>query len=261
MPIFGTVKTTLSLVVAQASDLVVAAAGLFPLYYALALASAGSRNALIDALALSAGLMVMAVMSVAWYRTFLLGARAALLPRLSRRHLRMSLMALLLSLLIYGPAWVAEAFVRPTPVEDLFREVIAVAILVTVLLVSSYLFLRLFLVLAAIALDETFGLRDALRASAGNGWRLLLVSILLTLPWGLLLIGADIAFAASLDEPNWVSLAFGLEGPGIGGLREAVYVALQSLVHVVFGVLSATLGSVAFTKLTAWAPPSSGAGT
>lgn len=258
LPILGTGKAVVRLVAAESRDLVVAITWLLPLYCAAALVSAGSRTPLVDAFALLVSLLVIAIASVAWYRRFLLNEQARLLPRLSRCHLRMCLMALLLSLPTYGPLWIAELFFPTTPTEDLFREVVVLAVVVAVLFLALYLFLRLFMVFPAIALGVTFGLRDAYRASAHNGWRLFLVFLLLAVPSSLLLVAIDLLFEASLDEPNWISLAYGLEGPGIGGLKEVGYVVLQSLIHIVLGVLTTALGAVAFMTLTALAPPSYG---
>ncbi len=258
LPIWGTAKATLRLLAAGFRDLTVATAGLFPLYYAAALVSAGSPSATIDALALLVGLLVMAVVSVAWYRSFLLGEPAALLRRLSPVHLRMGAMTLVLSLLTYGPLWLAEPIFPPEPADNILRELALVAVFAAVIFLTLYLFVRLFMVFPAIALSASFELRDALRASARNGGRLLLISLLLALPAVLLLVAADILFEAPLEESNTLSVAYGLGGPGIDGVREAAYVLLQSLLHFVLAALTAALAAIAFTRLTDLAPPLSG---
>lgn len=254
----GTLKATVLLAVAQAGSLAVAVSAFLPFYYAAALVSAGTWHISLDALALSVGLVLVAIVSVAWYRANLLGERPTASPRLSRRHLDMSLMSLLLSALVYAPLGLSERLLLAIPEDDLRGEVIALVFVVGVVLLAWYLYLRLFLVLPAIALDRAFGLRDAWRVSAGNGWRLLGVSFLIVVPFAAVLLILDVLFDAPLDDSNPVSIAIGLNGPGVGTLEEALYVALQSMVQVVLAAVLAALGSVAFRDLTAQAPPSYG---
>lgn len=258
LPVMGTVKTTVLLAIAQTGSLAVAVSAFLPFYFAAALVSAGTWHLLVDALALSVGLVLIAVVSVAWYRANLLGERPHLFPRLSRRHLNMSLMSLLLSALVYAPLGLAERLFLVIPEDDMRAELVAITIFAGLLLLVWYLYLRLFLVLPAISLDRAFGLKDAWRVSAGNGWRLLGVSFLIMAPLIAVLLTLDVLFDAPLDDPNLVSLAIGLNGPGLGTLEEALYVALQSMTHVVLAAFLTALGSVAFKDLTASAPSSSG---
>lgn len=254
----GTVKATVLLAVTQTGSLAVAVSAFLPLYYAAALFSAGTRHLLFDALALSVGLVLIAVVSVAWYRANLLGERPPLFPRLSRRHLDMSLMSLLLSALVYAPLGLSERLYLAIYEDSLGAELLALAIFAGLLLLVWYFYLRLFLVLPAIALDRAFGLRDAWRVSAGNGWRLFGVSFLIMVPFVAVLLILDDLFDAPLDDPNLVSLAIGLNGPGLDTLEEALYVAVQSMTHISLTAVLAAFGSVAFRDLTAQAPPSYG---
>ncbi len=187
-------------------------------------------KAAINIMALS---LIAATILVAWHRVVLLGAtgrRGSLDVTLGWRELRYLLSWLVLSgafLVLFIIAWflvLAGAFVFMAAVNlalklsitgdivDLGQSeqflVLEYAAILPAFLLASYFATRLSLVLPAMATDKRRSLGRAWSLSAGNGWRLVLASLIVILPAELVSAGIGLAARGVLGTPLYYPLAF-----------------------------------------------------
>tara|TARA_R110000868_G_scaffold116608_5_gene310215 strand:+ start:481 stop:1308 length:828 start_codon:yes stop_codon:yes gene_type:complete len=192
-------------------------------------------NLLLGALVELATFFLWAIVSVAWYRFILVGAKPdrAYQINFGRREARFLFVCLGLvmlavpSLLFGGPP--------EFPPAEYMRGVIASAGAAGSLIgffgimlsfVGIYFLVRLLLLLPAVAIDEPLNVRMVLERTRGNFWRIAALSVLASLP---LLVIVTIVLAAGL--PVFLAMIF------------------SSLVSIFFAIVNVAVLAIAYREL------------
>ncbi len=190
--------------------------------------------------------IVWVVFSVAWHRRFLLPGEvhtvaAALSWR--RRHTRF----LLVTLALYATIMVVVAAGSIAPIllasgaSNNVQSAVSFAVIVIAVIGGMLLFVRLSLLFPAAAINHALTVRDCWERTAGNGWRLLAISVIVGLPLA----------------P--VQVAFGLLMRAIGGgalTASFIHALLQQTVALLGIALAVTTLSIAFRALVEPGPGS-----
>ncbi|GAB4371548.1 MAG: hypothetical protein Kow00114_32490 [Kiloniellaceae bacterium] len=241
--------------------------GLFFAIVGLLLSSAGTLVSLAWQIA---GILPLALLTVAYSRLSLLGRDAGALPRplLGRRTWGCFGYILLMGLIALVPAVVlillafADQVTMPPGAEQLpevvgRRVLIAIPALLLTYLVTFYLVARLSLVFPALAVDRKLGLGSSWRLTrGGNGFRLyaalLVISItcmagvfFLTITLGGL-VGFFLSFLGALPgSAEQVNLL------AILALAVPLYLFVMALNYLVFALMLAVLAA-AYAQLSGW---------
>jgi hypothetical protein len=204
------------------------------------------------------------IFAVAWHRALLLGrkdGRPPLLPAWKSRHW-VFLGYTLLVTLIFAIAAAVPAIVAAVGVNAPSRGagaglsegqsslfailLVLVAVIATLLIMAA--FMRLALVFPARAVDERFGLRNAWRLGRGQGWRLLVIYILIALIAAVLMPLAMIPLGLALYVPAALIWGFSAEATLFVGALLNVFIGYPIMALGV-GVLS-----IAFRTVSGWVP-------
>ncbi len=206
---------------------------------------------------------------VAWYRLTLLGPVAgapSLLQRWTRRHWRFLGYAVAVLLVSYGIA-ITPVLVALAVIQDSTEPNLVLSLLVfPVIVINSYLIVRLSFVFPATAVDERYGLRESWLHTKRQGFRLLGTVVLTIVPmaallWTVFLLSTFYLFAeigggtGQKGIPRARMEAFVEENSVILLIGLLVYTAFN---YLLMALIVSALSS-AFRTCTGWVPAAGGA--
>ncbi len=217
-----------------------------------------------------ASLFPYVIFAVAWHRLILLGPEAAApawVPTWRRRHWRFFGTILVLILLFYlisfAIGMLALAVFAVVGAVGAAAEPMAgmsPLFMIPALVIAAVVFwaiLRLSLVFPALAVEEHYGLGNAWRHTKGQGWRLLAIVVLGSIPI-LIANGVLTVLVAGLA----LLAASASQGGGAGSTLLLILSTYS--VNVLLGYLTAAFGvtflSLCFRRLTGWVPDSPSGG-
>ncbi|MGV8996888.1 MAG: hypothetical protein ACOH12_08085 [Parvibaculaceae bacterium] len=194
-------------------------------------------NLFLSFLLSATSMFLWAIISVAWYRFILLnekpsGSFQINFGRREGRYLFLSVALMLLALpsLIFAPdlPW-------SVAMAEYLKTAGSAASLVSffglmLALVGLYFLIRLFLLLPAVSIDEPLNVRLILERTRGNFWRIVLLSVLSSLPV-LIIYALIIAMSNALNLPE--TFAF----------------ILQSVVSIFFAIVNIAVLAIAYREL------------
>lgn len=246
LPVGDTVKAAFRSVLGRLADLIRAA--FVPLLISFVLY--GLQLAVRDSPALSvlAELLLLlpyTLFAVAWHRLVLLGpaeAPAPMAPVWQKRHWRFLGYTLIVTAISYGFSLLYGPLIAPLLSEGSAIRVGEALLLMFMLLLATYLVLRLSFVFPAVAVDERYGFADSWRHTKDQGLPLLAAMFLTLIPamLGMLMILqfllVFVAADSSAAEP--------------GALARAIDLVLRYVIIA----LSLSVLSIAFKVCTGWIP-------
>ena len=246
---------------------ILARAAAFPFclsFFLVGLAVLGRAQPVMAGLVAILGLAPYTIFGVTWHRVTLLGPQAGRPPLVTpweRRHWRFLGYLVAVTLISYGVAVtimsLALTFAPQGPEDQL---VFALAMLAVIVIIMTYLMVRLCFVFPAVSVDEEYRLGHSWRHTKGQGLRLLAALLLTALPFVLLIWVASYALDALLfpAEPEATS---GAQIPGPPATVSAPAFALSQLIIVAlnYALMALTLSaiSIAFRSCTGWVPAGS----
>lgn len=204
----------------------------------------------IELLELGISLIPYTIFAVAWHRATLLGSEAgypAIRTPVERRHVVFFAFALVADLIYFLPL---------TAVAPLSEEAGALGRMILWFLaygLLSYVVLRLSFVFPAASVDERYRFQHSWQHTRGQGLRLFMVVVGVSLPVTLIVVAltAIILFSAHIVDP-----AFGSRDiTELDTFLFVIYSLLLPLFNFVPVALIVSAVSIAFRTCTGWAPP------
>jgi hypothetical protein len=184
-------------------------------------------------------LTVLAQQLHVWLRATLFGRKEALAPTMPSTFFKFLLrFATLQITIVVVPLTLVAGLFAPEPAAtsagDIGALIVWMAALVTASLIIVYFWLRLGLVLPAIAANHPLGFGQAWKLSAGNGLRMVAVTVVVALCCFVALLPCVAAI---------VSLAPPFEGPGSNPWMAALipYFVVSLLIHLGGAILTSAL--------------------
>ncbi len=273
LPIGATFAEAYSLVFARLGPLVKAAAIPYLISTVLAVLSFRAQsNWALTMLVAIMGFVPYTIFGVSWHRLTLLGPSAgapSMTPAWKRRHWRLLGYALAVTLIGYGFVLVIvlSGVLLAMPLGASAELFLALAIVFGGLVVFFYMLMRLSFVFPAVAVDETYRLAHAWTHTRGQGFRLIGLMILTTVPmivayW---VLGGILGFVFLGD----LTMATVTEGAAPEAMMQD-FAAENAAPLIVFQLFMAAVGylltallvsaiSIAFRSCTGWVPAPAGA--
>ena len=210
------------------------------------------------------GVVPYCIFSVTWHRLVLLGpvaARPSLMPAWGGRHWRYLGYGILITIISYAillPAFIAIGFATGaggTSEVAVWPLLLGLALFLIAFFVTPYLFMRLSFVLAAVCLDERYGLGDSWRQTRGQGLRLFALGVLVSVP----IIVASLALSSAYLSIYFAPLfdATTVPSPIDIGPSFLAFSFLLWIFYFVAIALIVTMISVAFRNCSGWISPTS----
>ncbi|MCP4330408.1 MAG: hypothetical protein GY791_18450 [Alphaproteobacteria bacterium] len=202
--------------------------------------------------------------AVAWHRLVLLASAAETSSPMAwrRRHtvffgyqilLYVVMVVLTLPVTVFmatlvEPSPGGEPGISPESMETVFT---ILPIMFVALLVFYYVFFRLCFVFPACAVGERYGLADSWRHTRGNGWRLIIISILVNLAMVVVLVPVVSVLVALIS----VVAYSGAQGGDAAIIVSALVIGgVYTIAAFVALALNVTLISLSFRAATGWVP-------
>lgn len=249
LPVGDTVKAAYRGVFGRFAELVRVALVPIAVSFLLLRLQAAVRDS--PALAILAELLLLlpyTLFAVAWHRVVLLGPAqppAPVVPVWHKRHWRFLGYMLIVTAISYGFSLLYAPLAAPLMTEGSAIGAGELLLLMCILLLATYVTLRLSFVFPAVAVDESYRFADSWRHTRDQGLRLMAAMFLALIPAVLGLL-TMLRFLVAFATAVW-----GAAEPGaLGPVGQAVELVLQYLVIALsLGVLSN-----AFRICTGWVP-------
>ncbi len=180
----------------------------------------------------AASLFLWPIIAVAWHRFILIGdaATGAFQLRFGRREARFFLVSIFL-VLLFMPGFIIVSMVAALndPAHAMTASLVSFLGLILVM-VGIYYFIRLSLLLPAVAVDEPVNARLVLERTRGNFWRLVALYVLGGLPVIVLFWGIAMLLATA-------------------HVPAVVPFALYALIYIFFAIVNVAILSIAYREL------------